>query len=628
MNLLDLISGSVLNALGCDMQTFVRYFPVAQTMYDIFVAIGLGLLLLNCIWQLVKNFGLGIGIEAEDPFRLACKTVLFMLLIWYANDIVDLALQIGGTPYQWIVDAEIPPLEFASFMSVITVAVGNMVNGSVLLISLVLLIVIAWNYIKLLLEAAERYILLGVLVFTAPMAFALGAAQSTSNIFKSWCRMLGGQIFLLTMNAWCLKLFTNMVGHIISNPLDIGEGGGLFIWFLVAIGFLKVSQKIDSFMGALGISVGHTGGSMLGDLFVAAKGLGGIKKLGMLGGFGGKGGAQPAYSSSGSAPSTGFFSGGLSGMVSRKAASNTASNLTADTGSEKGGFYTGLGSKLYNASVGETGGFASKVVGGIATGSVPQDGMITGEKAMGAFEAYMGPDGAGIPTAAAAAAITEEQQSDINPAAPIPDAGIPMSSDPSVSGEFLGAEAASGFATDGSDVVYDTIPGGPEAEVSYIPGSDGEGSSAAVGGSEGIPASADTGGTTRSSVGTSSSGSTVVEDAEHRGGSQAFAGGYGSIPAAEHATYRDIAMGGGRITGVEMSPQHPQGIEFCMYHAGQFQRPEGKYATVTSRDGEKWYKQYAQPAVERTPISEENGKVKYHEKIVQKLPKAPPRHGR
>ena len=39
--------------------------------------------------------------------------------------------------------------------------------------------------------------------------------------------------------------------------------GNVFIWFLCAIAFLKVSQKIDSFMSSLGINVGHTGGSML-----------------------------------------------------------------------------------------------------------------------------------------------------------------------------------------------------------------------------------------------------------------------------------------------------------------------------------------------------------------------------
>ena len=32
MNGLDLITTSVLGALGCDMNTFLRYFPAAETM--------------------------------------------------------------------------------------------------------------------------------------------------------------------------------------------------------------------------------------------------------------------------------------------------------------------------------------------------------------------------------------------------------------------------------------------------------------------------------------------------------------------------------------------------------------------------------------------------------------------
>ena len=39
MNLLDMITGSVLGALGCDMSTFLRYFPAAETLYEVFVAI-------------------------------------------------------------------------------------------------------------------------------------------------------------------------------------------------------------------------------------------------------------------------------------------------------------------------------------------------------------------------------------------------------------------------------------------------------------------------------------------------------------------------------------------------------------------------------------------------------------
>jgi len=118
-------------------------------------------------------------------------------------------------------NSALPSLDFASFNSVILTIIGVCANGAILIIALILVLILAWNYIKLLFEAAERYVLLGVLVYTAPVAFSMGASQTTSNIFKSWCRMFGGQVFLLLMNAWCLRLFTSMVGAFISNPLSI-----------------------------------------------------------------------------------------------------------------------------------------------------------------------------------------------------------------------------------------------------------------------------------------------------------------------------------------------------------------------------------------------------------------------
>lgn len=221
MHGLDLITTSVLGALGCDMAVFVRYFPAAETMYHIFVALGIGLILLNWVWQLFKNYGLGAGIEAEDPIKLSIRSLLFILFAYFSDEIVDIVLKIGGTPYHWIMDSELPPINFADFNSVVVTILGICANGAVALIALILVLLLAWNYVKLLFEAAERYVLLGVLVYTAPVAFAMGASQSTGNIFKSWCRMFGGQVFLLIMNAWCLRLFTSMVGTFIANPLSL-----------------------------------------------------------------------------------------------------------------------------------------------------------------------------------------------------------------------------------------------------------------------------------------------------------------------------------------------------------------------------------------------------------------------
>ena len=106
---------------------------------------------------------MGAGIEAEDPIKLSIRSFLFIFLTFYAKDIVDLLLKISGTPYNWILTEDLPPLKFADFNSVVTVILGVCANGAVAIIALILVLILAWNYIKLLFEAAERYILLGVL---------------------------------------------------------------------------------------------------------------------------------------------------------------------------------------------------------------------------------------------------------------------------------------------------------------------------------------------------------------------------------------------------------------------------------------------------------------------------------
>ena len=165
--------------------------------------------------------------------------------------------------------------------------------------------------------------------------------------------------------------------------------GNIFVWFLCAIAFLKVSQKIDSFMSSLGINVGHTGGSMLAEAMIAMRGVGVAKSF--MGGRGGGG----SGSSGGSGGNT-FMKGGLSGVVSRKV-TNTAINNA--NGSKSGG----LGGMAFNSSLGKGGGFANSVIGKIATGSIASTGTISGEKAADSLMSYMGytalgPDAEDVPS--------------------------------------------------------------------------------------------------------------------------------------------------------------------------------------------------------------------------------------
>ena len=152
--------------------------------------------------------------------------------------------------------------------------------------------------------------------------------------------------------------------------------GNVFIWFLCAIAFLKVSQKIDSFMSSLGINVGHTGGSMLGEALIAARGIASARNFAGGGGHGGNGGGS-------SGGGTAFMRGGLAGVVSR---SFTNSAVKKATGSSGGG----LGGKMYDASVSKGGGFANSVIGKVATGNISSTGSMTGKGAEDALMSYMG----------------------------------------------------------------------------------------------------------------------------------------------------------------------------------------------------------------------------------------------
>lgn len=156
--------------------------------------------------------------------------------------------------------------------------------------------------------------------------------------------------------------------------------GNVFIWFLCAIAFLKVSQKIDSFMASLGINVGNTGGNMMAELLIAGKGIAGAMRGG---GFHRSGSGSSAASPGSAAVGGEFLSGGLAGSVGRQVQRSAVNNAT---GYSSGG----LGGNIYQSSLNKGGDFANQVIGSIAKGDYRQVGSIKGAEAAKAFSSYMG----------------------------------------------------------------------------------------------------------------------------------------------------------------------------------------------------------------------------------------------
>lgn len=339
--------------------------------------------------------------------------------------------------------------------------------------------------------------------------------------------------------------------------------GNLFLWLLCAIAFLKVSTKLDGILHSLGIGVSRSPGSMLSEALLAFRGF----EIGKA--FIGLGAAKAAAATTNTktTPSN-TFAGGLSGVVSRHVQQSTASSISG----QSGGIGASLGGSMYHNSLGKDGGFASKVIGSIATGQT--GGSITGDSAVEALNGYF--------------ASTSDTE-----AMPIP---------------ATGENIPPAMATDENDAVIDSpISATPlalegDSTIDVSPTRDSEIIMRAGGGSSVVEQTA---------IPTSSS---IQQAAMNR----VLLGQMGN-------SVKDVEIGGGKIQGREIIPGRGQ-IQFAMYNARQYEKPEGHFTEQTSRDGEKWYKVYATTQVKKTPtVQDERGRMQYDERRVAAMPKAPAR---
>lgn len=349
--LMDAVSGLFLNALGTDMVAMEEYFPFVSKAFDVMQYTAWAILFLITVWQLFRIFG-GPITEAEEPWQLVVRSALFALLIGFAKPIFTIALDIARAPYTALMDLTMTAEDFtfAGLEQVLTNGLTTIVAaisivGAILV--LILEISLGWNYFKLLLETVERYIVVGVMCYTSPLAYAMGGSKATNQVFKSWCRMVGSQLLLLVLNVWFLRAFNSSVGQFIGNGGALSTGqGSIFLWLFCALAFLKTAQKFDSYLAALGLNVAQTGSSMGMEIMMAARVLSGMGGSAKSAGSVFRSGSSAA--TAGGAAATGFATG---------FASKFRGNSYVRDAVVEGGTRMGMGGSV---------GFVGRVFGGMA----------------------------------------------------------------------------------------------------------------------------------------------------------------------------------------------------------------------------------------------------------------------
>ena len=538
-------------------------------------------------------------------------------------------------------------------------------------------------------------------------------------------------VLVAVMSTSAFAISESDVESAVSASGKEAVSGNVLVWFLCAIAFLKVSQKIDSFLSSLGLNVGHTGGSMLSEAMIAMRAINtATSAVGSALGSRNRHGSAPASGKpgGGSAAAAGFFSGGLVGMASRKIASDAVRTATAEKNIVQPQQAEATVSRTHASSDTHSGSQSASEQQRQNTSQLDQNQQTVSSRAVNSeqrensqqalHESQHSVDASQIHQDTQTA---QEQQ--FHAALQTEDQQASHLSFQSEQGEFVGSvvqsdefDASSEEArTEQSQVMQSALQqeqiGVTQREQAQHTQQDARAATFGQVESQSQQHTAQSNkqffsvrnGLSKTTIAERtvqtqerpgrflhsrtmsaapasapaseapaarpapipsaptqfrSFGGTLFAKSLYQGG--AFAndvigtvakGDYrttGSITGetatrsltsymgftalGEHATniphYQDVEIGGGRITGREFTPEHPGGIDFCMYHADQYAKPKGDYSKVYSADDAAWYKQYAADTVERKPYQTEDGKIAYHEKIVQKLPNPPQRKDR
>ena len=277
-----------LGALEFDLNAFESYFPAAADYYEVIQGFAIGLLLIMLVFQLFRNFGVMLDIEAEDPLKMVGKIILFYGMIQYCRSITNLVIKLLTDPYSIFLNTYSTKFSFSITDLTDNIFTGLMVPSFLGIVYLIMLLILGWQFLKFIVEVVERYVVFHFIIYCAPVVMATGAFKSTSQIFKSWCRMLGSQAMLLILNIWSIKLFTSFM-----TVFNFASGDVIFC-FLLGYGFLKFSQKADTLLRILGLNTASTGnvmhslGSTIGGIAMAMRSAGNMANRISGGRHGGK----------------------------------------------------------------------------------------------------------------------------------------------------------------------------------------------------------------------------------------------------------------------------------------------------------------------------------------------------
>ena len=241
----EYFASALFDLMSLDFAYLSERIPIINTIRQIMLGVGWALLIGNLVFQATRGMAAGLGFDAEDPKLLFTRTFAFSFLLVASPQICELGLKMTSTVMKLLEMPDAVEIRFADEASF------SGLTGSWLLV-VICGIVVMFQTFKLIMEMAERYLILAVLTITSPLAFGMGGSRNTSDLFTGWCRMFGSMCLLMATNVMFVKMLLSVLSYYPSG-LDV------LPWMVLVVTIVKVAKKADSILARIGLNPAMTG---------------------------------------------------------------------------------------------------------------------------------------------------------------------------------------------------------------------------------------------------------------------------------------------------------------------------------------------------------------------------------
>ena len=321
LGFMDKMTALTAYAFSPQLIVFKSVFPKAIELYSFFVKVSIFLAVVILLIKLATNIFVTPNSHNYEPWpKLLFNFILFFILLWVVPNLLDYGVRAADTLY-WKAattinsDYDDPSKSGLSpFTTLFTTAKeaadaeaadadadadadttvpkefdpknldAGFMGG---IVAFVMVLIVAKNYFMFLIEAAERYVVFGILTFFIPLGLAPFVSEETKIITKKYFQMWISELILLVFTGvflaafqYCVKLGADAfdtASIVAAGSSTAYKVGGGFLWTLFLAAFLKVGMRVDTYLNTLGLSAAQTGSGLamavsggLGSLFRGA----------------------------------------------------------------------------------------------------------------------------------------------------------------------------------------------------------------------------------------------------------------------------------------------------------------------------------------------------------------------